>query len=101
MDFLKVEIRYLPSFGALEWNGEDTLGLDQMFGTFSPHITEKAMDSAQSDVAGTDSIIAAGLKALQERGDSFYGQFFDCELAGIAFLSCRELEQQLETVAIA
>src|SRR6266403_2206323 len=58
------------------------------------------MDGTQAYIAGTNFIAPTGFQTLQERGDSFDAELCHGELAGVTFFPGRELQQQLEAVAV-
>ena len=90
----------LTGASALEGNTENALGLLQMFGALPTQIAKETMDGTQAYIAGANFIAPTGFQTLQEGGDSFDAQLCHGELAGITFFLGRELQQQLQAVAV-
>ena len=64
-------------------------------------IPKEAMDGAQTHVPCADLVASACFKMLEKGHDLLVGQLLHGQLTGVAFLSCHELQEQLEAVAVA
>ena len=101
LDLGQFQMMDLTRGGSLQRSTQDPLRLRQVLGIVRSHKAEEGTDGAQPHVPRTGLIVPSCLQMQQKGHDLLVGQVLHGQLTGIGRLPRHELQEKLETVAVA